>query len=168
MSERAERGTSHQGGVPSPGDEGLQAEAVPEAPERGAGGGARRSRRPRGRRPVQVVGPALVVAALGVRSGDIGTSPLYALQTVFTIDQGAVRPRPATSTASSRRCSGRSRSSSPSSTSASILRADNEGEGGVMALAPLARRLSRVWGRGGPRHLLALGVLCAPCSTATA
>src|SRR3954469_19804333 len=37
-------------------------------------------------------GTALAVAALGVVFGDIGTSPLYALQTVFTIDQGAVRP----------------------------------------------------------------------------
>jgi KUP system potassium uptake protein len=34
----------------------------------------------------------LVLAALGIVFGDIGTSPLYALQTVFSIDDGAVRP----------------------------------------------------------------------------
>ena len=32
----------------------------------------------------------LIVGALGVVFGDIGTSPLYALQTVFTIDHSAV------------------------------------------------------------------------------
>ena len=37
-----------------------------------------------------VVGAAL--AALGVVFGDIGTSPLYALQTVFPLDGGAVKP----------------------------------------------------------------------------
>ena len=41
-------------------------------------------------------GPAvgLALGALGVVFGDIGTSPLYALQTVFSIDNGAVRPVP--------------------------------------------------------------------------
>jgi len=34
----------------------------------------------------------LLLAALGIVFGDIGTSPLYALQTVFSIDHGAVRP----------------------------------------------------------------------------
>ncbi|MCW2943394.1 MAG: potassium transporter Kup, partial [Actinoallomurus sp.] len=33
-----------------------------------------------------------MLGALGVVYGDIGTSPLYALQTVFSIDNGAVRP----------------------------------------------------------------------------
>src|SRR5690348_6403950 len=42
----------------------------------------------------QAVRVALVIAALGIVFGDIGTSPLYALQTVFTIDDGAVRPTP--------------------------------------------------------------------------
>src|SRR3569833_3438366 len=35
---------------------------------------------------------ALMLGALGVVYGDIGTSPLYALQTVFSIDHRAVRP----------------------------------------------------------------------------
>ena len=35
---------------------------------------------------------ALTLGALGVVFGDIGTSPLYALQTVFHADHGAVKP----------------------------------------------------------------------------
>ena len=41
----------------------------------------------------------LAVGALGVVFGDIGTSPLYALQTVFAIDNHAVQATTATSTA---------------------------------------------------------------------
>jgi KUP system potassium uptake protein len=86
-------------------------------------------------------GPGLVLAALGIVFGDIGTSPLYALQTVFSIDHGAVRPTPGdvygvislmfwsiTLIVSVKYVS-------------VVMRADNEGEGGVMALAALARRL---------------------------
>ncbi len=83
----------------------------------------------------------LVLAALGVVFGDIGTSPLYALHTVFSIDNGAVRPTPGdvygvislmfwsiTVIVSVKYVS-------------VIMRADNGGEGGVMALAALAQRL---------------------------
>src|SRR5436309_2738088 len=34
----------------------------------------------------------LALGALGIVFGDIGTSPLYAVQTVFSIDDGAVKP----------------------------------------------------------------------------
>src|SRR5215218_3802686 len=84
---------------------------------------------------------ALVLAALGVVFGDIGTSPLYALQTAFSVDHGAVLPTPGdvygvislifwsvTLIVSVKYVM-------------VVLRADNEGEGGVMALAALARRL---------------------------
>ncbi len=87
------------------------------------------------------VARGLVLAALGVVFGDIGTSPLYALQTVFAIDNGAVRPTPGdvygvislmfwsiTLIVSIKYVS-------------VIMRADNDGEGGVMALAALAQRL---------------------------
>jgi KUP system potassium uptake protein len=37
-------------------------------------------------------GLAVILGALGVVFGDIGTSPLYAMQTVFSIDGGAVKP----------------------------------------------------------------------------
>src|SRR4051812_29594987 len=36
----------------------------------------------------------LALGAIGVVFGDIGTSPLYAMQTVFSIDNGAVKPTP--------------------------------------------------------------------------
>jgi len=86
-------------------------------------------------------GPALVLAALGIVFGDISTSPLYALQTVFSIDHGAVKPTQGdvygvislifwsvTLIVSIKYVM-------------VIMRADNDGEGGVMALAALARRL---------------------------
>src|SRR4051794_21978610 len=41
---------------------------------------------------VRKAGIGLALGALGVVFGDIGTSPLYAKQTVFSIDQGAVAP----------------------------------------------------------------------------
>lgn len=72
--------------------------------------------------------------------GDIGTSPLYALQTVFTIDHGAVRPTTGdvygvislvfwsiTLIISVKYVT-------------FVMRADNHGEGGVLALATLVRR----------------------------
>jgi len=84
---------------------------------------------------------ALMLAALGIVFGDIGTSPLYALQTVFAINDGAVRPTPddvfgvislmvwsITLIVSVKYVS-------------IVMRADNDGEGGVMALAALAQRL---------------------------
>src|SRR5947209_1380176 len=84
--------------------------------------------------------PALLLGALGVVYGDIGTSPLYALQTVFSIDNGDVRPTPSdvygvislvfwsiTLIVSVKYV-------------LFILRADNDGEGGVMALAALIHR----------------------------
>jgi KUP system potassium uptake protein len=83
---------------------------------------------------------ALTLAALGVVFGDIGTSPLYAIQTVFAIDNGAVRPTAGdvygvislvfwsiTLVVSVKYVT-------------FIMRADNDGEGGIMALAALVRR----------------------------
>jgi KUP system potassium uptake protein len=80
------------------------------------------------------------VGALGVVFGDIGTSPLYALQAVFAIDHGAVATTPTdvygvlslvfwsiTIVVSVKYV-------------LFVLRADNDGEGGVLALAALLRR----------------------------
>ena len=73
--------------------------------------------------------------------GDIGTSPLYALKTVFLLDGGAVRPNQddvfgvislmfwSITIIVSIKYLG------------ILMRADNDGEGGVMALAALAQRL---------------------------
>ena len=56
----------------------------------------------------QAGGLLLAAGALGVVFGDIGTSPLYALQAVFA-PSTAVKPTAPASTASSRSSSGRSR-----------------------------------------------------------
>jgi KUP system potassium uptake protein len=84
---------------------------------------------------------ALALGALGVVFGDIGTSPLYALQAVFAADGGAVKPTTGdvygiislvvwsvTLIVSIKFVT-------------FIMRADNEGEGGVMALVGLVQRI---------------------------
>ena len=119
-------------------------------------------------RPVSVTGqgvyhhaptPALVLAAVGVVFGDIGTSPLYALKECFSAEHGI-----------------------PYSTDAVlgilsmifwallmvvtvkyvifVLRADNDGEGGVLSLMALALRSSKSE-RWQYRFLLMLGALGA-------
>jgi KUP system potassium uptake protein len=83
---------------------------------------------------------ALAFGALGVVFGDIGTSPLYALQAVFAADHGAVKATPGdvygiislvvwsvTLIVSIKFVS-------------FIMHADNDGEGGIMALVALIRR----------------------------
>ena len=103
-------------------------------------------------------GAALALAALGVVFGDIGTSPLYALRTVFTIDGGIVKPIPEdvygvismmfwsiTIIVSIKYV-------------LVLMRADNNGEGGVMALAALARRLY-AQRRGGATIFLVIGII---------
>src|SRR4029453_13960041 len=83
---------------------------------------------------------ALMVGALGVVFGDIGTSPLYALQIVYSLDGGVVRPTAArvygvvslvfwaiTLIVSSKYI-------------AFVMRADNGGEGGILALTALVQR----------------------------
>ncbi|WP_035804544.1 potassium transporter Kup [Kitasatospora mediocidica] len=85
---------------------------------------------------------ALTLGALGVVFGDIGTSPLYAIQTVFTADGHAVGTSPdevygvislvfwaITLIVSVKYVT-------------FILRADNGGEGGIMALTALVQKLS--------------------------
>lgn len=97
---------------------------------------------------------------MGVVFGDIGTSPLYSLQTVFSIDHNTVRTTPGdvygvvslvfwsvTVVVSIKYVS-------------LILRADNDGEGGIMALAALVRRHVRPGGRRFGLVML-LGVLGA-------
>ena len=103
---------------------------------------------------------ALTLGALGVVFGDIGTSPLYALQTVFSAHDHAVKPTAAgvygiislvfwsiTSIVSVKYVT-------------FIMRADNDGEGGIMALiarvsdVPLRRRSAKAM-------LVALGIFGA-------
>jgi KUP system potassium uptake protein len=107
-----------------------------------------------GRAPAHEGGAmALVVAALGVVFGDIGTSPLYSLQTVFSLDHNRVQATPTdvygvislvfwsvTLIVSVKYVS-------------IVMRADNHGEGGVLALAALIRRMA------GPRSVVTVRVI---------
>ncbi len=102
----------------------------------------------------------LALGALGVVFGDIGTSPLYALQTVFTADDNAVQTAPVevygvislvfwaiTLIVSVKYVT-------------FILRADNAGEGGIMALTALLRS-HPLKTAAGKATLVALGVFGA-------
>ena len=103
---------------------------------------------------------ALTVGALGVVFGDIGTSPLYALQTVFAAHDHAVKPDEAgvygiislvfwaiTIVVSVKYVT-------------FIMRADNQGEGGIMAL--IARILDlNLRGRAAKSTLIGLGIFGA-------
>jgi len=103
---------------------------------------------------------AVTLGALGIVFGDIGTSPLYALHTVFTVDDRAVRPDEAgvygvislvfwaiTLIVSVKYVT-------------LILRAGNHGEGGIMALIALVRGVG-VRHRAGKLVLVALGIFGA-------
>ena len=111
---------------------------------------------------------ALTVGALGVVFGDIGTSPLYALQTVFAADNHAVQPTQAgvygvislvfwaiTIIVSVKYVT-------------FIMRADNDGEGGIMALIALIQGVGLQVERRGARPCWSRSASSARrCSTAT-
>ena len=82
----------------------------------------------------------LGLGALGVVFGDIGTSPLYALQTVFSIDGGVVRRTPADVYGVISLVFWTILLIVSVKYVLFILRADNEGEGGIMALAAFIRQ----------------------------
>ena len=110
----------------------------------------------------QTLRPAIVIGALGIVFGDIGTSPIYTLQTVFNPDD----PHPV-----------------PISTAnvygvvstifwsvmiivtltyvTLVMRADNNGEGGIMALITLLRRWTGTRSRRTTMLLAALGLFGA-------
>jgi len=106
--------------------------------------------------------PALIVGALGVVFGDIGTSPIYTVQTVF--NPGDPHPVPVSSdsvygvvslifwsvtiivTLNYVLC---------------VMRADNDGEGGIMALITLIRRRGVQGGRRTRLALASLGIFGA-------
>jgi KUP system potassium uptake protein len=105
---------------------------------------------------------ALALGALGVVFGDIGTSPLYTVQTLFN----PTDPHPV-------KVSSESVYGAISSIFWAgmlvvtityvllVMRADNDGEGGIMALITLVRRLGAESGRAVPRALALLGVFGA-------
>jgi len=100
---------------------------------------------------------ALLVGALGVVFGDIGTSPIYTVQTVFNPDDP--HPVPATEDSVFGVISLIFWSVTIIVTIKYVLlvmRADNDGEGGILALITLIRRRGV---RGGRRTKLALAAL---------
>ena len=117
---------------------------------------------PRGpRRPGAKTGmAALTVGALGVVFGDIGTSPLYALQTLFASDHHAVRPTQATVYGVISLVIWTITIIVSVKYVTFIMRADNDGEGGIMALIALVQGvvLERRWAK---RTLVALGIFGA-------
>jgi KUP system potassium uptake protein len=128
------------------------AESEPKPPTGGAGA--------RGGSVAKGGMAALALGALGVVFGDIGTSPLYALQTVFTADHHAVQATPGdvygvislvfwtiTMVVSVKYVT-------------FIMRADNGGEGGIMALTALVQR-ARVKSAMAKFLLVTLGILGA-------
>ncbi len=107
---------------------------------------------------------ALVLGALGVVFGDIGTSPLYALSTVFSRD--ADRPVPidvATVYGVISLVFWALVIVVTTKYVLLVMRADNDGEGGIMALIALLQRLRprTASGRRGFTALAALGIFGA-------
>ncbi len=105
---------------------------------------------------------ALVVGALGVVFGDIGTSPIYTLQTVF--NPSDPHPVPVTTQNVFGVVSLVFWSVMIIVTVTYVLlamRADNDGEGGIMALITLVRRFGGQRGRRAALALAALGVFGA-------
>jgi KUP system potassium uptake protein len=80
---------------------------------------------------------ALALGALGVVFGDIGTSPLYALQTVFSADSHAVKPTEGDVYGVISLVFWSITLIVSVEFVHFIMRADNEGEGGIMALIAL-------------------------------
>ena len=103
---------------------------------------------------------ALALGALGVVFGDIGTSPLYALQTVFSIDHNEVAPTPLDVYGVISLVFWSIMLIVSVKYVVFVLRADNDGEGGIMALAALTRRHVRTGGRRW-KVAMVLGVLGA-------
>jgi KUP system potassium uptake protein len=110
----------------------------------------------------EVIRLATVIAALGVVFGDIGTSPIYTLQTVF--DPGDPHPVPLNSGNVFGVVSLVFWSVVIIVTVTYVLlamRADNDGEGGIMALITLLRRLTAPGGRRIAIWLAVLGIFGA-------
>src|SRR3954454_7948060 len=103
---------------------------------------------------------ALTLAALGIVFGDIGTSPLYALHAVFSVDHGVVKPDATTVYGVISLVFWAITLVVSVKYVTFILRADNDGEGGIMALIALLDRVhpSRAMGKA---LLVGLGIFGA-------
>ena len=115
---------------------------------------------PRSRTPLA----AASLGALGVVFGDIGTSPLYALQTVFSLHHHAVGPSEADVLGVISMVVWCLLIIVTFAYIGLIMRADNQGEGGILALTALVLRKLHGPGGVGPREAsvaLVLGVVGA-------
>lgn len=83
---------------------------------------------------------ALTLAALGVVFGDIGTSPLYALRTVFSAEHNSVAPTREDVFGVISMVFWAVTIVVSYGYAALMMRADNEGEGGILSLVALLRR----------------------------
>ncbi|GAB95915.1 KUP system potassium uptake protein [Kineosphaera limosa] len=109
----------------------------------------------RGRGPL----PPVLLAALGVVFGDIGTSPLYALQTVYSVDHNAVEPTPLDVYGVLSLVFWSVMTIVTVKYVVLVMRADNDGEGGILALTALLRR--RLRGRRAFSTITLLGIIGA-------
>src|ERR1700744_6399285 len=100
---------------------------------------------------------ALALGALGVVFGDIGTSPLYALQTVFSADHGAVKPTEGDVFGVISLVFWSITLIVSIEFVLFIMRADNEGEGGILALIAKIEGLD-LKGKGVKFGLIAIGM----------
>ncbi len=110
---------------------------------------------------VRRFGGGLVLGALGIVYGDIGTSPLYAMKTVFSIDNDAVRVTSGDVYGVVSLVFWSILLIVSAKYVVMIMRADNGGEGGVMALAALVRRVLGDATTKATMAVLTLGVLGA-------
>ena len=85
--------------------------------------------------------PGLALAALGIVFGDIGTSVLYSLQTVFSMENHAVRPTHGDVMGIISMIFWSILLVVCVKYVIFVMRADNDGEGGILALMALVRRL---------------------------
>jgi len=102
---------------------------------------------------------ALTLGALGVVFGDIGTSPLYALNAVFSVDNGAVKPDQDTVYGIISLVVWSITIIVSLKYVTFVMRADNEGEGGIMAL--IAKIQTVALSARGKVGLIALGIFGA-------
>jgi KUP system potassium uptake protein len=132
----------------SPGESDEVPADLPEVPPGPAGPGAKAGM------------AALTLGALGIVFGDIGTSPLYALQTVFAADNHAVRPTQTGVYGVSSLVFWTVTIIVSVKYVTFIMRADNDGEGGIMALIALVQGivLEQRWAKP---VLVALGIFGA-------
>lgn len=106
--------------------------------------------------------PAIVIGALGVVFGDIGTSPIYTIQTVFNPDDPHPVPLNQANVYGVVSLIFWSVTIIVTLTYISlVMRADNHGEGGIMALITLLRQSSSTRGRTSAIVLSALGLFGA-------